>query len=244
MATEFEHGQRLLVTGGASGIGRSVARLAAAAGLHVCVWDLDGDGAAQVCDEIAATGAARPSHQRVDVTDESAVRAALAAEFGAEGPAFLVNNAGPASGSELSFDIGLRAAAGSVDIVTSAWLAEGRGGQVSVVNLASVAGNLKGVPPAWYSASKAAIAGYTRYLAATYGDRIRANAVAPGVVSTPRTAALVGSELGERIRSRIPVKRFGEPDEIGQVILFLLSPAATYVNGVLVPVDGGWSIMQ
>jgi NAD(P)-dependent dehydrogenase (short-subunit alcohol dehydrogenase family) len=81
--------------------------------------------------------------------------------------------------------------------VTSAWLADGRSGQISMVNVASVAGGLKGVAPAWCSASKAVVAGYTRYLAVALGPRIRANAVAPGVVET-----LIASDLGDKIRAQ------------------------------------------
>jgi NAD(P)-dependent dehydrogenase (short-subunit alcohol dehydrogenase family) len=86
--------------------------------------------------------------------------------------------------------------------VTSACLADGRSGQVGVVNVASVAGNPKSVAQAWCSASKAVVAGYIRYLAVALGPRIRANAVAPGVVEMPRTSGLVASDLGDRIRAR------------------------------------------
>jgi NAD(P)-dependent dehydrogenase (short-subunit alcohol dehydrogenase family) len=86
--------------------------------------------------------------------------------------------------------------------VTSVWLADGRSGHISVVNIASAAGDLKGVAPAWCSASKAVVAGYTRYLAVALGPRIRANAMAPGFVETRRNSGLVASDLGDRIRAR------------------------------------------
>jgi NAD(P)-dependent dehydrogenase (short-subunit alcohol dehydrogenase family) len=110
--------------------------------------------------------------------------------------------------------------------------------------VSSVAGNLIGTAPDWYPAAKAAIMGYTRHLAACRYADVRANAVAPGMTDTPRLAGFAASEIGQRALQRIPAKRLARPEEISWAILFLLSPLASYVNGILLTVDGGWTVTQ
>jgi NAD(P)-dependent dehydrogenase (short-subunit alcohol dehydrogenase family) len=128
--------------------------------------------------------------------------------------------------------------------VASQWLDRDRPADCALVNVASVAGNLLGTAPDWYPASKAAIMGWTRHLASYRIADVRANAVAPGMTDTPRLAGFADSELGRRIVARVPVGRMGTADELAWPILFLLSPLASYVNGVLLTVDGGWTIAQ
>ncbi|WP_238007942.1 SDR family oxidoreductase [Dactylosporangium sp. AC04546] len=213
----------VIVTGGASGIGAAIVRLAKEQGLNPVVWDLS------------------PGGMVVDTRDRAAVEAALAEV----GPArYLVNNAGPASSTNLTFSAGLEGTAGSVELVTSAWLATDPPDGAAVVNVASVAGNLVGTDSAWYSAGKAAIAGYTRHLATRLAPKVRANAVAPGFIETPRMAGFADSPLGRALVERNPMRRAGRPEDVAAAVLFLLSPAAAYVNGVLLPVDGGWTVTQ
>ncbi|MAG33585.1 MAG: 2-hydroxypropyl-CoM dehydrogenase [Deltaproteobacteria bacterium] len=229
----------VVVTGAASGIGRATALLAGHFGLGVSIWDVDREGADAVVAEIGRNGG-RATPITVDVTDDDAVTAAFHETRDTLGvPRYLVNNAGPASTSDLEFRDALQMAAGSMQMVTREWMALELPTPAAVVNVASVAGNLVGAAPDWYGSSKAAIAGYTRFLAIAHGKRLRANAVAPGAVDTPRMAPYLATEVGQTWRDRNPMGRIAEAEEIASVICFLLSPAAAFVNGVVLPVDGG-----
>jgi NAD(P)-dependent dehydrogenase (short-subunit alcohol dehydrogenase family) len=239
----FTPGETVIVTGAGSGIGRSTAINAAAVGLAVAAWDVNAAGAAATVRDIQQAGG-KAVPVAADVTDDAQVAAALAAseQFGVV--RYLVNNAGPASASELAFDQAILAGVGSMRRVTAGWLSRGPVSGAALVNVASVAGNLIGSAPDWYPATKAAVMGYTRHLAAYRADVVRANAVAPGLTDTARMAGYADSDLGKRILERVPLHRMGSPDEISWGILFLLSPLASYVNGILLTVDGGWTVTQ
>ena len=235
----FATGAVAVVTGAGSGIGRSTAVLGAAAGLDVASWDLDAASAEHTATEIADAGG-RATWAHVDVTDPAAVAAGF---DGLGRPArYLVNNAGPASAAAGAFTDGLVNGAGSMELVARTWLATEPPAGAALVNVASVAGNVIGAEPDWYAATKAAVTGYTRHLAVHRADRIRANAVAPGMIATPRSAGFAGNDALVRALDRNPLGRMGEADEIAWVILFLLSPLASYVNGALLVVDGGWTV--
>jgi NAD(P)-dependent dehydrogenase (short-subunit alcohol dehydrogenase family) len=237
----FTPGDVVIVTGAGSGIGRATTRNAARVGLTVAAWDLNPDGVAETVREIGP--AKHAIALTADVTDDAQVAAAL----DRSGPArYLVNNAGPASAAEYAFDDAITASLGSMRRVTAAWLARSarQPEQAALVNVSSVAGNLIGTAPDWYPAAKAGIMGYTRHLAAYRSADVRANAVAPGMTDTPRLAGFTSSEIGQRALARIPLGRLATPDEISWAILFLLSPLASYINGVLLTVDGGWTVTQ
>lgn len=240
-ALGFGKGEVVVVTGAGSGIGKACALAAAKSGLAVALWDMDEAGARSVEAEIVSLGGTAKA-VLVDVADDRAVEAAWVASSSLGACAYLINNAGPGSTSSAPFDENLLIAVGSVQRVTTTWLEKHRQNCRSVVNMASVAGNFQGGGhmAAFYPTSKGAIAAYTRHLAVKHGGAPRANAVAPGFTLTPRTMPyLEHANTRERV-ARIPAGRMGLPEDVAAAVLFLLSPAASYINGVLLPVDGGW----
>jgi NAD(P)-dependent dehydrogenase (short-subunit alcohol dehydrogenase family) len=238
----FERGDRVLVTGVGSGIGRACAQIAAAQGLAVDGWDLDGEAAERVAAEIREAGGEATSRV-VDITDEGAIAEGMAAlGAGPAVPRYLVNNAGPPSSAAMSFAEGIVAGAGSMEAVTRRWLELDPPAMASVVFIASIAGNLTGAANDWYAGGKAAIAGYARRTAVAEAGRLRANAVAPGLTETPRMKEFIAGELGRQMIERIPLHRMGTPEDMGWTVVFLLSPRSAYITGQLVPVDGGLTI--
>ena len=110
-----------------------------------------------------------------------------------------------------------------------------------IVNIASLASFVGLFEVAAYTASKAGVAGLTRALAIEWGPRgVNVNAIAPGVFKTPLNAALLDSERGREFIARTPGHRFGKTEELRGACVFLASEAASFVNGVVLPVDGGF----
>lgn len=240
----FCRGEAIVITGAGSGIGRATALRASGLGLRVSAWDLNPAGLEETAARIRAAGG--EVHTVVgDVAVDDVVKSGLESARSALGPLrYLHNNAGPSASTPLSFDDALRISVGSVRRLTEAWAAGELPPGAAMVVTTSVAGNLVGTESDWYSASKAALMGYVRHAAAHRAAEFRSNGVAPGMTDTPRLQGFVESDRGRAVLDRIPLARMASPDDIAYAVLFLLSPLASYINGVFLPVDGGWTITQ
>lgn len=242
-------GRVYVVTGAAQGIGAACARRLVKDGASVALWDMaDGPGQALAA-ELAASGA-KALYQHCNVALKAEVDAALAqalAHFGrVDG---LVNNAGIFKAApfleiteadwDAVLDVNLKGSFLVGQAVARELVKAGRG---AIVNMSSVNGTLTIPTIASYNASKGAINQLTRVMALSMADQgVRVNAVAPGTIATElaKNAVLTSEEAKARIMSRTPMKRLGEPEEIADVVAFLLSDAASYVTGEIVVVDGG-----
>ena len=240
----FHPGETILITGAGSGIGRSTALLAADQGLRVSAWDLNEAGLDETARLIRGSGGAVHTVPG-DVSSPDVVQRGIESVTAVLGPVrYLHNNAGPSAGAPLEFEEALRISVGSVRRLTEAWAGCGLPEGAAMVVTSSVAGNLVGTEVDWYSASKAALMGYVRHLAAHRGAEFRSNGVAPGMTNTPRLQGFAESARGQAVLERIPLQRMASPDDIANAVLFLLSPLASYINGVFLPVDGGWTVTQ
>ena len=240
-----------LVTGGASGIGRAVCLAFAREGADIGAADVNVEGAKDTARESRKKGI-RALALQVDVTDPNSVRATVeraVAELGRID--ILVNCAGVreiAPFLELSFDEWQRVIATNLtgtflcgQAVAQHLAEQGRGGKI--VNIASVAGFM-GVPNrAAYVSSKHAVVGLTKEMAIELGPQnIQVNAVAPAVVETGMTKArLQNPEFAASVKKAFPAGRWGQPEEIANLILFIASEEAAFITGAIFPIDGGYS---
>jgi len=231
----FREGDVVVVTGAASGIGRATAKLASRSGLKVWGWDLTADALDALVKEITEEGG--QAHGTVcNVNDPAAIARAWDEADAVGPPRYLVNNAGPASNTPLTYIEGLTQGPGSMALVTEEWIK--RFGDVAeACTFTSSIAAQRGAAN-WYSVAKAGIKAYARNVAKTHGGKPRANSVAPGVTITPRVISF-GQEMMDSAADRNPMGRNGQPEEIAAAIIFLLSPAASYINGIYLPVDGG-----
>ena len=240
----------VIVTGGASGIGRATCLALAEVGRPVAAWDRDIEGARQTARLAADEHGVASLALEVDVADTAALAAASAQSEEALGPiGGLVHAAGvggPATVTDIDdarwdevLDINLRAAA----MLTKALypsLARANPGS-AIVFISSIEAFVGNSFLAAYCSSKAGLLGLTHASAHTLGpDRIRVNAVRPGAVDTPLLAPLLAMP-GARttLESRTPLGRLAEPVDIARVVRFLLSDEAAYISGTSVTVDGG-----
>ena len=239
--------RRAVVTGGASGIGESTARVLASAGASVTIADLDRDRAEALAREIGPPATAAV----LDVTDEAAVKAFFG---GLTGLDILVNNAG----------VGL--VGGIEETETADWqrlfrvnvdamyycsrhalplLLAARG---QIVNIGSVAGLTAVKRRFAYCATKGAVIALTRQMAIDYAGRLRVNCICPGTVHTPFVEGYLEKfhrhekdKVRDELHARQPVGRMGRPDEVAHMVLYVCSEEAEYVTGAILTIDGGWT---
>jgi NAD(P)-dependent dehydrogenase (short-subunit alcohol dehydrogenase family) len=231
-----------VVTGGASGIGRAIARRLAADGYHVATLDLN----------VAGEADGEPFAQVADVTDRAQVDAALSAIRDRLGPVTILVNAAGMDGfkrfANLTFDAWRRVIDVNLNGVfhcVQAVLPDMRDGEWGrIVNISSSSAHSGQPFMAHYVAAKSAVNGLTKALALELGpDGITVNAVPPGFIDTPmlrraQERDLLGGTIDEHI-ARTPVRRVGQPEDIAATCAFLVSEEAGYITGQIIGVNGG-----
>jgi NAD(P)-dependent dehydrogenase (short-subunit alcohol dehydrogenase family) len=244
------HGKVAIVTGASSGLGAAFAVALAEAGASVVVGARRAERLARTGEAVAAVGA-RVLPVICDVTlpdDCDSLVSRAMDEFGHID--ILINNAGIASAIPATRETPEQfRSVVEVNLMGSYWMAQACARVMlpgsSIINIGSVLGlTTAAMPQAAYSASKAAITGLTRDLAQQWMGRkgIRVNAIAPGFFRTEMTDEYPGGYLDSVVVPRVPAGRTGEMDECAAVVVFLASDAASYVTGVILPVDGGMLI--
>lgn len=237
-----------IITGTASGMGKAEALLFAKEGAKVVVADLNLEGAEEVVKQIKENGG-QAIAVKVNVTDSADLENMVSKTIETYGQIdVVINNAGTFDKYtnsletseelwDLIFDINLKALYKITNLVLPYMIERGSG---TIVNIASIAGLVTQMGGAAYTASKHGVVGYTKHIAAVYGSKgIKINAIAPGTIKTPLTEEM----LKTRPTDKIPLDRFGNDYEVAQLAVFLDSDESKFMNGAIVPIDGGYTIV-
>lgn len=244
----------VLVTGAAQGIGRAIVDQILATGGNVVAVDLNTGGLQPLLEEV---GAARLLLQEGSVADPALAERAVAAgvqQFG--GVEGLVNNAGitrPAMIDKMTagewqqvIDVHLSGSFYFLQAVGRHLIARAKAGEApggAIVNISSDAGRRGTIGQINYSAAKAGVLGLTMSAAREWGrHQIRVNTVGFGVVETPMTEMIRSEKFADTYKAQIPLGRWAQADEVARPVCFLLSAAASYINGQHISVNGGYTI--
>ncbi|MCC7120169.1 MAG: SDR family oxidoreductase [Gammaproteobacteria bacterium] len=240
-------GKHVFLTGASSGLGRRFASTLAAAGARVAMAARSVEKMTSLAAEIRGAGGVCDVYA-LDVRDRAAIRHVIAEAEAVAPLDVLVNNAGiarPRAPEKLGdaewdevYETNLRGPWVLAQAVIAARLADGR--PLSIINIASVLGIRAIGHLAPYSAAKAGLINLGRDLCVDVAEKgIRVNALAPGYFATEMNDKWLHSPAGERLRQRIPAKRFGDPAELDGALVFLASDASRYMNGNVITIDGG-----
>jgi NAD(P)-dependent dehydrogenase (short-subunit alcohol dehydrogenase family) len=235
-----------LVTGGASGIGAATARELTRAGAQVMIADLNAAAAESLAAELPGAQAVA-----LDVTSSASIEQAFANISQLD---ILVNCAGIglvgdiSRTSEEDFEHVMRVNVNSIFLVTKAALPLLLSSHGSIVNIGSVAGAVGVKQRFAYCASKGAVQAMTRQIAVDYPKELRINCIAPGTVQSPFVEGYLEkyhAHEKEKVRaelvSRQPIGRLGTPEDIASLVRYLCSKEAEFINGAVIPIDGGWT---
>ena len=244
------HTKSAIVTGAAHGIGLAIAELFCEQGAAVLLADIDASAGEAAASALCTRGF-NATFQHVNVADDDQVVSAVrrAAELYYDRIDILVNNAShlsawhdvvtaPREEWDNCYETTLLGAARFIRAVVPGMISQRSG---AIVNIASVQGLVAGRNSAAYTSMKHGLIGLTRSAAYDYAPHnVRVNAICPGAIET-RISPPSGSEIYERQIAKTPLGRIGLPREVAQAALFLASDEASYITGVALPVDGGWT---
>jgi 2-keto-3-deoxy-L-fuconate dehydrogenase len=239
-------GKLALITGGASGIGAATSRELTRAGASVFIADLNLPAAQTLAAELPNATAVE-----MDVTSAGSIARAFASIPQLD---ILVNNAGIGlvgditRTSEEDFARVMRVNVHSVFLVTQAAFPLLLASHGSIVNIGSVAGSVGVKQRLAYCTSKGAVHAFTRQIAVDYPKELRINCIAPGTVQTPFVEGYLDkyhAHEKEKVRAELvarqPIGRLGTPEDIASLVRYLCSAEAEFINGAIIPIDGGWT---
>jgi 3-oxoacyl-[acyl-carrier protein] reductase len=249
-------GKRVIVTGAASGMGRATAHLFADEGARVAVVDLDPEKVLAVTDEIRSVHGDDAAIDVVcDVASHDSLKALVATVVDRLGGIdVVINNAGVSLVNSAfqdeetyeanwakTLDINLTAHSRLIRLALP-YLREAEGGG-RVVNIASTESIVVTAGLAAYAATKAGVVGLTKSFAVELGRHgVNVNCICPGPINTGMTAGIDDEAKQIYAKRRVPLRRYGDPEEVAQMTVSLCLPAASFLNGAVIPVDGGMSI--